>query len=162
MYHSPDALLQIEVYPKGEGIGWTGSLSWGINHEQFRDAPTLPNVLSELWEKVDRNHHIFLLPVDALRRPHGYKDHEWIDEATADVLHRLIHTTQMVFGTDWRILMVYQATENPELRVQMRLFGANMSRHAGGRGSSLLDAARELFRHAAPVFKAHLDFRGKA
>ncbi|MDX2075623.1 MAG: hypothetical protein SFZ02_04285 [bacterium] len=157
-HHSPDALLQVEVYPHGEGIAWGASVSWGGNQEIVRDSHDLPSALRDLWLVVERNHHIFHSPVDALRRPHGYKDHEWFDEHTLDILHRLIHTTQSVFREDWRILWVYQATETADMRVQMRMLAANMTRHASGRGASVLDAGREVFRNAASVYKAHLDF----
>lgn len=159
-HHSPDALLQVETYPLiGHGIAWSASLSWGKHREVVADYPNLPAVLRELWLVVEKNHTIFHSPVDSMRRPHGYKDHEWFDEATLDILHRLIHTTQNVFTDDWRILWVYQPSEMPDVRVQMRLFAINMIYQASGRGASLLDAGRELFRNAAPVYQTYLELR---
>ncbi len=158
-HHSPDALLQVEVYPSEGGVLWGASVAWGANQEKIANSQDLPSALRDLWLQVERNYTIFHSPVDALRRPHGYKDHEWFDEFTLDILHRLIHTTQNVFADDWRILWVYQPAEKPELRVQMRMLAVNMTRHASGRGASLLDAGRDLFRNAALVYKAYLDSR---
>lgn len=158
-HHSPDALLQVEVYSSKDGVLWGASVSWGANQEKITDSQDLPSALRDLWLQVERNYTIFHSPVDALRRPHGYKNNEWFDEATLDILHRLTHTTQSVFEDDWRILWVYQPAEKPELRVQMRMLAAKMTHHASGRGASLLDAGRDLFRNAAPVYKAYLDSR---
>lgn len=157
-HHSPDVLLQVEAYPSvGHGIAWRASLSWGGHHEMVSDYPSLPSALRELWLVVEKNHTIFRSPIDAIRRPYGYHDHEWFDEATLDILHRLIHTTQNVFKEDWRILWVYQPSEMPDVRVQMRMLAIQMTYQASGRGASLLDAGRELFRNAAPVYQRYLE-----
>lgn len=158
-HHSPDALLQVEAYSQGDKVLWSASVSWADNRESVSDCFTLPIALQDLWMQLERHYRIFNTPADALRRPFGYKDDEWLDDATLDILHRLIHTTQSVFKDDWRILWIYQPSEIPEMRVQMRMLADSMSRHAGGRGANLLDAGRELFRNAAPIYQAFLEFR---
>lgn len=156
-HHSPDVLLQVEAYPYSKGVAWAASLTWGAHREAIEDYPSLPSVLRELWLIVERNHAIFRSPIDAMRRPYGYHDHEWFDEATLDILLRLIHTTHDVFGGDWRILWAYQPSEMPDVRVQMRLLAIHMTYRVSSHGASLLDAGRDLFRNAAPVYQTYLE-----
>jgi hypothetical protein len=44
--------------------------------------------------------------------------------------------------------------ENPNLRVQARLLAKDNSVHIGGRGPTIRDACRDLYRNAAPGYFA--------
>jgi hypothetical protein len=161
--HSPDAILQLRAYPrKDERILWSASVSWGQNYESVNDLDSLPSVLSELWKVVDHNHNIFDIPEEAARSPAGYESHNWVDVNVQEILHRLLWTTRMVFDDDWSMIIVYQPAEIPALRVQMRLLAQGNTLCVGGRGASLVDAARELYRHAAPHYFAHSQSRASS
>lgn len=149
-HRSPDAVLKIEAYPSGDGALWAASVSWGRTEETVRDRATIATALGNLWQEVDRNHIVFGTPEDAIRRPYGYDDHEWLDVSTADILQRLVWTSQTVLKDDWLLVIIYQPTEAPVTRVQGRLLAQD--NRAAGQGGSLLDALRDLFRNATPLF----------
>ena len=156
LHHSPDALLKLQAYPSSADnrVLWSASVSWEHNHETVRDADSLASALSELWREVERNHRVFLFPEDAIRRPIGYKDNEWLDAGTQEILNRLILTTQSIFHSDWLLILVYQPEEAPAMRVQMRLLAENNTVRVGGRGPSLRDAAHTLFHNAISSYAA--------
>jgi hypothetical protein len=158
--HSPDALLELKINPVVHNdaavpdIGWSAQVSWGTKTEQVEGAPTLQAALTLLWHEVERNHVIFISEEDTVRRPVGYSADEWIDSHSHDILWRVLETTQAVFGHDWQLVMIYQPTDTPHLRVQMRLLANNNTVTVGGRGPALIDAARDLYRNAAPAYAA--------
>lgn len=156
-HHSPDALLKLKVYPIGERtVRWMASVSWGQTQETVEAAESLPAALTQLWQQVERFHTVFHDPEEAIRKPEGYAPYEWLDVNTQDILHRLIWTTQTVFNEAWHIVILYQPTEISHTRVQIRLLALNSTVSAGGRGPSLLEAARDVFRKAVPVFVSNV------
>lgn len=164
VYHSPDALLEIGIYPglAASEVQWAAEVTWARVVETVIEAESLEGALHALWQKVAHDHDIFLDEKAAQRRPEGYAPGQWVDATTGHILQRLIDTLQAVFLDDWRVVAIYQPTEVPHLRVQMRL----MARHGvftmGGRGPSFLEAARDLYRHAAPMFVAEFEKGGDA
>ncbi|MDX1992313.1 MAG: hypothetical protein SF029_07990 [bacterium] len=156
--HSPDALLELSVQPvpqnEAADIRWSGKVSWGTKAEQIEGAPTLQAALTLLWQEVERNHMIFISEEDTVRRPAGYSADEWVDAHTHELLWRVLETTQAVFGQDWQLVIIYQPTDTPHLRVQLRLLANNNAVTVGGRGPALIDAARDLYRNAAPAYAA--------
>jgi len=154
-HHSPDARLILYIYPKGNQVLWAGRAAWGPVVEEYVDAPGLPIVLSKLWRRVEHFHTVFETPADMVRRPVGYIKTEWVDLPTQDILHRILWTVRLAFLEDWYMMIVYQAVENPAMRVHMRLISRSNQVVVGGRGPSLLEAGRDLFRNAAPVFTRH-------
>ncbi|GAB4509956.1 MAG: hypothetical protein OHK0046_05860 [Anaerolineae bacterium] len=150
-HHSPDAVLELQVYPSDTGeVQWGAAVSWGVHLERVRGADSIGRALDRLWAEVVRFHEIFLEPADAVRSPAGYTD--YLDVNTQDILHRLIWTANRAFVQDWSMVIVYQPTEMPEMRVQIRLLAMQRTLQIGGRGPSLIDAARKTFRNAAPAF----------
>lgn len=155
-HHSPDALLEFAAYPAQENnqVYWSAQISWAKSLEIVRDAATLEDALAVLWQTLAREHLIFFSDEDALRQPSGYTTGQWIDTFTGQILERLVATAQVVFGRDWRVVAIYQPTEMPNMRVQMRVVARHGALSAGGRGPSVLEAARDLYRNAAPLFAA--------
>jgi hypothetical protein len=163
-YLSPDVMLQLQAHPgEGEdgGISWVATLSWGQNRETVAGVESLAAAFRQLWLEVDRHHVIFEDPQDAIRAPGGYEDHEWLEVSAQEILHRILWTSRIVFDRDWSLIVVYQPSDIPAMRVQMRLLARENSVYVGGRGPSLLDAARTLYRNAAPVYLAHVDSDGE-
>jgi hypothetical protein len=155
-YHSPDAMLKLQAYPVGNDVSrWSGTVSWAQVGETIRDAETLADLLRLLWLEVDRNHLIFDSQEDANRRPLGYKDNEWLDLTTQNILHRLLWTVQSAFDDDWRVVIVYQPAEIPAQRVQTRLISTK--HQVGGRGASMAEALRDCFRNAVPAFATQME-----
>jgi hypothetical protein len=151
-HHSPDAMMKLIAKPTEKAVSWSGTVSWGANSEDLRDAANLPDLLRLLWLEVDRHHNIFHNAEDAQRRPFGYNDADWLDVPTEDILLRLLWTVRTAFGMDWHFVIVYQPSEAPDLRVQTRLLSSDSQHHIGGRGASLLDALRDCFRNSVPAF----------
>ena len=151
--HSPDALLTFQATPNEGGLAWSGTITWMHNSELVNDKPSLPAAMRDLWKEVTRSHHIFNSFEAAVRQPINYRDDQWLDADTQGSLDRLLQTTAAVFGDDWKLVMVYQPVEAPALRVQVRLLARNNVVHIGGRGASLRDACRELYRNAAKDFR---------
>jgi hypothetical protein len=147
--HSPDALLTITASPRVDVIQWQAALSWGRHAEQVVNQPSLGTALNALWRIVDRHHTVFKTIEAASRKPVHYADNAWLDTDTTAALDRLLHSAVNAFGGDWRLIMVYQPVENPSARVQVRLSARDNAISAGGRGSTLRDACRSLFRNAA-------------
>ncbi len=154
-HYSLDALLTIQAYPLDEAVGWAASASWGASEEQVRDCPSLPNALRALWQQVSQNHLIFDSREAIAKRPANYADDEWLDKQTAQLLGRMLHVTRAAFEGDWRLILVYQPVEKPEFRFQARLLAASDTVQVSGRGASLRDACRDVYRRAAPHYIAH-------
>lgn len=155
--HSPDAMLKLQVQPAhDEYVHWAATVSWGKFSESVYDCRSIGEVFESLWRAVRSRHTIFLTRDDALRSPSGYDQEMWLDIQTLDVLHRLLWTTQMAFGDDWQLIIVYQPTEVPVTRVQVRLIADKNRVSIGSRGASLIEALRALFRNATPAFSAHV------
>jgi hypothetical protein len=149
--YSADATLTMRASPSAEGRAvWSAETSWGHNRESLQDMPSLPGALRELWKLVERNHVIFKSLEAATRRPANYSDAEWMDADTRTTLDRLVTVTNAACGDNWRLIIVYQALDNPDLRVQARLMAKG--KQIGGRASSIREACRDLYRNAAPVF----------
>lgn len=148
---SPDALLKIEAVPGADGrLTWSGAISWGKTLERVIDCASLSATLDGLWSEVSRSHHIFETLEDAARAPAGYDDGEWLDLPSQDILHRLTWSLHNLYkGDEWRLVIVYHPTEVAELRVQTRVLAPGKGIQVGGRGASLLNAARDLFRNLA-------------
>lgn len=157
--HNPDALLTLRAYPTGEDdlTAWGAALEWGKNAEQVTDMPTLADALRQLWKVVDQGHVIFLKTEDAIRKPSGYTEFDWLDPDTRDALDRLTWVLRVVFNDDWMIIIIYRPVDNPDVRVQMRLIAQDDSIHIGGRGASVRDAATQLYRNATPYFSGARD-----
>ncbi|MFW5748272.1 MAG: hypothetical protein ACOCYT_01525 [Chloroflexota bacterium] len=159
-HHSPDAALTLRAHPSAEGhVRWSGVVSWGAVDEIVDDTDSLADVLARLWEQVEQRVSVFENSDDAYRQPAGYAPTEWLDIPTQDVIHRLLWTTQTAFGSDWLLVIVYNPVEHPGMRVQVRLITRESGHRVGGRGPNLLDAARALFRHAAPAFADKLNLQ---
>lgn len=154
--YSLDALLTLQAYPLESGaVAWAAAASWGQNRESVEGAAVLPAALRDLWSEVNRHHIIFETREAILKRPANYDDHEWIDAETAAILNRLLHVANVVYGADWRSLMIYQPVESQSARFQARLLALDDTVQIGGQGASLRDACQDLYRNAAPYFVAH-------
>ena len=153
--HCPDARMVLQIYPVSQQIRYGARVMWGPVVEEINQAPSLPEAMARLWTVVNQNHVIFATPHEATRSPSGYDLMEWLDLNTQDVLHRLIWTAHMVFTTDWMIVLFYRTFGNPQQRVQMRLLALDNTVNIGGRGPSVMDAARSLFHNAADTFAYH-------
>jgi hypothetical protein len=149
--YSADATLTMRAAPGLSGrTTWGAEASWGHNRESLQDMATLHEALRELWKLVERSHAIFKSLEAATRRPANYSDADWIDLDTRATLDRLIDVTWAACGDNWRLIIVYQALDNPEMRAQARLMAKG--RQIGGRAPTIREACRDLYRNAAPVF----------
>lgn len=149
---APDATLKIQTFSREARVMWSAAVTWGGVREAVDDKPSLAAALRDLWTEVSRNHQIFEHLEDAAKSPMGYEDSDWLDMATQESLQRLVWVTQIVFPGDWLLLIVYQPVERPAGRVQMRLVAKGNTVTVGGRGATLLDACRTLFRNATPYY----------
>lgn len=151
--YSPDALLTLIAYPaQSGGICWQASASWGRHHEEVGDQPSLAVALGTLWVEVDRRHRLIKSLDAGNKRPVGYKPHEWLDPDTDHTLERLLQSAAAAFGDDWRVVLVYQPVENPAARVQARLIARGDTLNIGGRGATVIETCRLLYRKAAHEF----------
>lgn len=149
--YSADAALTMRASPlPSEHVVWSAEATWGQNKEDIQAMPTLPHALRELWKLVERNYIIFTSMEAATRRPANYSDAEWLDTDTRTTLDRLVAVTCAACGDQWRLIIVYQALDKPDLRVQARMM--TKGRQVGGRGPTIRDACRDLYRSAAPIF----------
>ena len=155
--HSPDALLTLRAYPVGEENRWSALLEWGPHREEVAAMDGLPSALRELWTQVNEGHIIFQTTADAIRKPAGYGEFDWIDADTRDSLERLMWVVRVVFKEDWTLVMIYQPTDNPSVRVQMRLIARDDGVYISGRGPSLKDASAQLYRNATPYLSGTKD-----
>lgn len=150
--HSPDAVLKLQITSKEARVVWAAALSWAHKEEEVTGQSSLPEALRKLWEVVNRNHRIFDHVEDAVKSPQNYDDTEWIDIATQESMQRLVWVTQSVFPGDWKIVILYQPVDAPNLRMQARLTAQGGRVAVGGQGASLLEACRALFRNATPYY----------
>ena len=150
--HSPDVLLTVKARPDGENSVWSAMLEWGPHREMIDRQPTFPAALRELWPVVERAHLIFKDKADAIRKPSGYTEFDWLDADTKGALERLAWVTQVVFREAWSLIIIYQPTDDPQNRVQVRLLAQDGDVHISGRGPSVEDAANKLYRNATPYF----------
>jgi hypothetical protein len=149
--HSPDAMLTLRVQPAAdEALVWAVRLTWGEYAEETDALPSLADALRLLWRQVSKMHHLFKTFDAAVRQPANYDADRWIDPVTQAALDRLLSLTRTAFAEDWLLLIIYQPTDNPQLRVQARLLAKNNTIHLGGRGASIADACRDLYLHLAP------------
>ena len=152
-YHSPDAILKLQVTPQSDGsLCWSSSLTWGQHDEKVNCQNSLAQALSQLWQQVDRFHYIFENPEDAVRSPIDYDDLDWLDMDTQEVLHRLIWMTKMSFKHDWSLILVYEPTEDVATRVKMRILALENVVQVGGTGNSLKSATHSVFRNAGTAY----------
>ena len=157
--YTPDILLKMQATINSEGeIRWTASLTGEPYFELVSNEISLGGALSHLWDQVSWKHQIFLHEEDATRQPTGYDELDWLDMSTNDVLHRLLWTIKAAFRSDWSLMIVYQPREESTLRIQMRLLADANRMQVGSRGPSLIAAARQLFRNAAPEFAKQAGF----
>lgn len=150
--HSPDAVLKLQAHTHEARVVWSASVSWGAQQESVSDHVSLPAALRALWDEVSRNHRIFDRLEDAIKSPINYNDAEWIDMTTQEALQRLLWVTQSVFPGDWQLMIVYQPVDTPDHRTQARLLAKEQTVVVSGRGPTLLEACRNLFRNATPYF----------
>lgn len=153
--YSPDATLKIEIYPMEHIIGWKASLTWGEHEVMVEDRHSLAMVLSALWQRVETLYHIFETPEDAIRKPAGFDDDNWLDERTYEVFSRLVNVTDTVFRGNWKVVVLYRPIEDPERRVQTRLIADDVKVNRGGFGPTLRDASRDLYHKAAVVYQKY-------
>jgi hypothetical protein len=151
--HSPDALLTLQAMLVEEYLVWAASVTWANAGGAVENCPSLPHALHDLWLEVARNHRIFNSLEAAVRQPSNYGEHEWVDVDTQDILDKISQNSALVFGEDWKLVMIYQPVEAPHLRVQARLLARNNAVQIGGRGATFREACRELYRSAAKDFR---------
>jgi hypothetical protein len=153
-HFAPDAVLKLQTYSREARVYWSASVSWGGRSEQVGEQPSMAAALRELWKEVSQQYKLFERLEDVAKAPFGYEDTEWLDMPTQESLQRLIWVTQIAFPGDWLLITLYQPVENPSTRVQMRLLAKGEAVMVGGRGASVLDACRALFRNATPYYAA--------
>lgn len=153
-HHSPDVTLKLTAYPDQDGqkVLWGASLSWAQENEEITGTTAPNDALAQLWKRVDQTHHIFGAVEEAMKRPAHYKEDQWFDNWTLEIMQRLVRVTFTVFKNDWTIVLVYQPVESMDSRIQARLIAADNQVHVGGRGPSLGDGCRQLYHNAAKSY----------
>lgn len=155
---NPNAMLTLRVSPKNEDDNlWAARLEWEHEEESVENQESLPVALRELWSIVGNSHAIFHKANANFHKPEGYGEFDWVDADTRDALERLIWVARVVFKTDWTLVIIYQALDNAENRVQARLAARKSTVHIGGRGASIQDAVTQLYRNATPYFSKEKD-----
>lgn len=151
---SPDVTLKLLAYPGPDGasVYWGASIAWAQEHEEVKDCSAPQEALAQLWRVVDQTHSIFGMTEDAVKRPAHYKDDQWFDSWTAEIVQRLVRVTHAVFKKDWMIVLVYRPVESMDGRIQARLIAKDNEVQVGGRGSSLGDGCRQLYHNAIAAF----------
>ncbi len=154
---SPDVTLKLSASSNDDGsaILWGASITWAQENEEVRGCVAPHEALSQLWKTVDLAHSIFGKTEDAIKRPANYRENQWFDNWTLEIMQRLVRVTHAVFKEDWIIVIVYRPIESMDARIQARLVADNESVYVGGRGSSLGDGCRQLYHNAAPIFTKH-------
>ena len=154
--YQTDAVFSIFVHPALNGsLRWAATLSWSGFNQEVERMPTLAAALDSLWHEVESRHHIFK-SLDAMsKRPSNYAENEWIDEATAVTLDRLIQVTSRAFQRDWMITIMYRPIITPNERVQTSLSAQSNQVQVIGHGPSIREACQLLYRNAAVYFASH-------
>lgn len=155
---SPDVMLKLWAFPNKDAessVLWNASITWAQEHEQVDNFTAPHQALAQLWRVVDQAHSIFGMTEDAVKRPAHYKDSDWFDSWTAELMQRLVRVTHAVFKKDWTLVLVYRPTEAMDGRIQARLIADNNQVQVGGRGSSLGDGCRQLYHNAAITYKKY-------
>ena len=152
--YSTDALLAFRAYPSDGEVLWGATASWAKEGVNVRDLPSIGMVMRELWQEFASRYNILSSLESLARSPADYADDEWTDASTQDILDRLMQVTVHVFQTDWAFIAIYQPIEQPDTRVQTTLMAKGGNVRIKGRGPSLDDACRDLFRSAAREYAA--------
>lgn len=155
IHHNPDVKLSVtaRISPETQDLEWASHISWGQRSVECEGKPSLAAVLSDLWLEVKNSYRIYKEGDEAaIRQPVNYKDNEWLDSRTDQLIQRIIHVNQSVFGEDWQIVIIYQPIDNPKMRVQARLLAQNREIQIGGQGATLLDACRRLYTNSARIY----------
>jgi hypothetical protein len=155
--YSPDAHLKLEACPDATRVQWEGTVSWGQSSESVTQQPSIADVLSRLWARVEHYQHKLDFSKIQHSLPRDYEQGEWLDLSTQDILHRVLWLIATAFdGQDWRLVMVYHPAEKPNYRVKTRLLLPQGS-FVGGRGANFVEALRDCFRNAIPVFSEYIN-----
>lgn len=153
VHYSPDVLLKLQVYPSGIGsIFWGASISWGDFNEFVRDMESLGCALTTLWHKVTHLHPSLVKSDSELNPPIGYSETQWLDAKTQSLVERIVNMTQDTFTGDWLLIIIYQPSRVPNMRVQMRLLANSNQIRVGGRGDNMINAGHNLFDNAIQYF----------
>lgn len=154
---SPDVTLKLSAYPNADNdsILWAASVTWAQEYEEVKDLSAPHEALAKLWRTVDQSHSIFGMTEDAVKRPANYRDSDWFDNWTAEIMQRLVRVTRAVFKDDWTIVILYRPVESMDGRIQVRLVAHDSEVHVGGRGSSLGDGCRQLYHNAAVIYRKY-------
>ncbi len=156
--YNTDAVFSIFVYPLADGsLHWAATLAWSGFDQEVEKMPTLAAALTTLWEEVSSRHHIYNSLEAMSKRPAGYADHEWVDEATANTLDRLLQVTDRAFQSDWMITIMYRPLSSPHERVQSSLAAQSNQVQVIGYGPSIREACQTLYRNAATYFTSYND-----
>jgi hypothetical protein len=158
-HHSPDVMLTVQGRPDKDNRDghWSASLEWGDNRVDVAPQPAFQQALQALWEQIEKHYPIFKSPEDALRKPAGYGEFDWVDADTKDALDRLISVSRVVLRDNWSLILIYQPTDRADHRVQMRLVAPDNDVYVSGRGATFRDAANQLQRNATPYFSKRRD-----
>ncbi len=151
---SPDVTLKLSAYPNpaDNNILWGASITWATEQEDVVDYASPHEALAQLWREVDMSHTIFGNTEDVVKRPANYRENQWFDNWTLEIMQRLVRVTYAVFKNDWIIVMVYRPVESMDNRIQARLIANDNEIQIGGRASSLGDGCRQLYHNAATTF----------
>lgn len=151
---SPDVTLKLSAYPAEDenGVLWGASITWAQEYEEVDGFPAPHEALAQLWRVVDQTHSIFGKTEDAVKRPAHYRENQWFDSWTGEIMQRLVRVTNAVFKQDWIIVVVYRPVESMDSRIQARMMANDHEVQIGGRGSSLGDGCRQLYHNAATIF----------
>ncbi|GIK28102.1 MAG: hypothetical protein IT298_04170 [Chloroflexi bacterium] len=147
----PDAHIRVEASGADGAVIWAAEVEWGPNQERVTEQPALGAALAMLWQEVSGHHWIYDGDMSK-RGPALYGPSEWLDRDTLEALERMLTVAADVFGKDWAVLFTYHPVQQPDQRVNSRLIARSGDVAVAGRGATLLDAVRGLFRATAPFF----------
>jgi hypothetical protein len=151
--YDTDAIFSIFAYPLDDGsIRWAATLAWSGFSQEVEKMPELADALKALWVEVESRHRIFKSMEAMSKSPANYADSDWVDEATATTLDRLIQVTSRAFQTDWLISIMYRPLASPNERVQTSLSAQSNQVQVIGYGPAIREACQTLYRNAATYF----------
>jgi len=139
-------------------LQWDISCMWADKTESVRQ-PTLPDAMNALWEVLSERQREVLPADDDPRLPVRYADHEWLDDATEEILHRVIWTVTTVFDNHWHMTIHYHPEDDARSRITMTLNIESHTIKVTTRAATLQDAARQVYRLAAPHCISHAQSR---